>query len=264
MSTQAATLLPGKRVPSGDLTRRFLLHHTPLAIVSAAILLLFMSLSPGPFVDIFSGTFPKSVGAMGNGGGGSSLVRQLTFATGYLAVVLLALTLLIGPFNLILRRSNPVSSYLRRDVGMWTAAFSVIHVILGFQVHGDVSRGVWSFLIFFVTDRGPLTNSFGLGNWTGLGALVIVLVLLAISTDNTLRELKAKTWKDLQRLNYTLFGLVVLHALFYGAPARITSPFTALLMLTVTAVVAGQAVGIWLWRRRPRTSLPTRPEVNSA
>jgi sulfoxide reductase heme-binding subunit YedZ len=47
-----------------------------------------------------------------------SFVQRFTVATGYLATGLLALTLLIGPANLLLRRRNPVSSYLRRDVGM--------------------------------------------------------------------------------------------------------------------------------------------------
>lgn len=59
-----------------------------------------------------------------------------------------------------------------------------------------------------------------------------------------------ETWKDLQRLNYTLFALVVLHAFFYGALLRMESPFTLLLFVSVIAVVVGQGVGIWLWRRK--------------
>lgn len=50
--------------------------------------------------------------------------KRLTVATGYVATGPLGLTLLIGPANLLLRRRNPISSYLRRDVGMWTAGFS--------------------------------------------------------------------------------------------------------------------------------------------
>lgn len=45
-------------------------------------------------------------------------------ATGYVALGLLAFTLLIGPANLLLRRRNPVSNYLRRDAGAWTAISS--------------------------------------------------------------------------------------------------------------------------------------------
>jgi len=174
---------------------------------------------------------------------------RLTTATGYVATGLLALTLVIGPANLLRRRRNPVSSYLRRDVGAWTAIFSVVHVILGLQVHGSGQlSGFLSY--FFARDGSLLLNSFGLGNWTGLAATVIVVGLLAISSDLALRQLKAGRWKWLQRLNYALFALVVAHAFFYGALLRVTSPFTLLLGLSVIAVFVGQAVGFWLWRRR--------------
>jgi sulfoxide reductase heme-binding subunit YedZ len=204
--------------------RRLLFHHLPLALASTVVLVLLIALSPSH---------------------GASFIQQSTSATGDLALVLLGLTLLIGPANLLLRRRNPVSSYLRRDVGTWTVIASVVHVILAFGVDG---RG--QILDFFVRDGRPLIDSFGLGNWTGLAALVIVVGLLALSTNAAVRELKGRTWKDLQRLNYTLFALVILHALFYGALLRMTSPFTLLLIFTVIVVCAGQAAGIWLWRRR--------------
>ena len=177
-----------------------------------------------------------------------SFWRRLTTATGYVALALLALTLLIGPANLLLRRRNPVSSYLRRDVGAWTALFSGIHVVVSVKVHG--SGQLRDFLHFFVVDGDPLTNSFGWGNWTGLAALIVVAGLLALSSDAVLRKLKARNWKQLQRLNYVLFALVVVHAFFYGALLRETSPYTILLGLIVIAVVAGQLIGIWLYRRR--------------
>lgn len=177
-----------------------------------------------------------------------SFVRRLTTVTGYLALALLAVTLLIGPANLLLRRRNPVSSYLRRDVGAWAAAFSGVHVVVSLEVHGSGQIG--DFLHFFVADGSPLRNSFGLGNWTGLAALVIAAVLLVLSSDAALRKLKAKTWKRLQRLNYILFALVIVHAFFYGALLRETSPYTILLGLGVVTVVVGQALGVWLFRRR--------------
>lgn len=230
-----------------------------------------------PHPDIFSGTFPQEragdhTGPMDHGGRHArqmdhgrdhnasltpsrdqirhrSFSRQFTLATGYVALGLLALTLLIGPANLLLRKRNPISSYLSRDVGTWAAIGSVVHVIFGLKVHG--SGRIRDFLAFFVArDGSPLLNSFGLGNWTGLAALVIVVGLLAISSDAALRKLKAKRWKRLQRLNYSLFALVILHAFFYGALLRVTSPFTLLLGLGVIAVFVGQAMGVWVWRRR--------------
>jgi sulfoxide reductase heme-binding subunit YedZ len=215
---------------SRDWRRRLLLHHMPLALASAVFLVLFVGLE---LFDL----------------GGRSMARW-TMATGYVALVLLGLTLVVGPTHLLLRKRNPVSSYLRRDVGAWTAIFSIAHVILGFQVHGAASDIFTFTSYFFFSDGTPKTNAFGLGNWIGLGALVIVAGLLAISTDGALRELKARRWKSLQRLNYALFVLVVLHAFFYGALLRVTSPFTLVLIATVTVVVVGQTLGIWLWRRR--------------
>jgi sulfoxide reductase heme-binding subunit YedZ len=182
----------------------------------------------------------------------SRTFQQFTVASGYLAVVLLAVTLLLGPANLVLQRRNPISTYLRRDVGIWTAAFSVVHVIAAAMIHvshgSDLGAAV---LHFFVAEDGALlTNSFGLGNWTGLAAVAIVLVLLATSSDVALKTLKAKPWKWLQRLTYAVFALVILHAFFYGALLRMNSPFTRLLILSVILVAAGQGLGVWLWRRR--------------
>jgi len=194
-------------------------------------------------------TGPMDPDGMTESRGRSSFTQRFTVATGYVALGLLALTLLIGPANLLLRRRNPVSNYLRRDVGMWTAIFSVVHVIYGSLLHsgGQLS----AFLNYFVApDGGLLLNSFGLGNWIGLAATVMVVGLLAISSDFALRKLKAGPWKWLQRLNYALFALVILHAFFYGALLRMTSPYTLLLGLNVIAVFIGQAVGVWLWRRR--------------
>lgn len=270
MSTQPATRSSNQPLgTSGDQRRRFLLHHVPLALASAVVVVLFMSLplfdaNVYPHGDIFSGRFPQQrggdhTGPMGHGGDHTgpspdqmrhrSFIRQFTVATGYVALGLLGLTLLIGPANLLLRRRNPVSNYLSRDVGTWAAIFSVVHVIFGLQVHG--SGKISDFLHYFVApDGSPWTNSFGLANWTGLAALVIVVGLLAISSDAALRKLKARSWKRLQRLNYALFALVILHAFFYGALLRVTSPFTLLLGLSVIAVFVGQAVGVWLWRRR--------------
>src|ERR687891_656870 len=144
--------------------RRLLLHHLPLAATSGGLLALLIAVSPSH---------------------GAGFLRQSTSATGDVALVLLGLTLVIGPANLVLGRRNPVSSYLRRDVGIWTAIFSVIHVIAAVLIHvSHDSDVIASFVHFFVAEDGRLlTNSFGLGNWTGLAALAIVLGLLATSSD---------------------------------------------------------------------------------
>jgi sulfoxide reductase heme-binding subunit YedZ len=243
-----------------DWRRRLLVHHVPLALSCAAALVLFLDLSPRP------GGGPRGSGMGGQGmpqeAGGVSL-SLLTTASGYVATGLLGMTLLIGPANLLFRRHNPVSTSLARDTGTWAAIYSVIHVIIGLQPHGGT--GLSGVLDYFIArDGSVLLNSFGLGNWTGLAALVIVVGLLAISTDRCLRELKAKRWKNLQRLNYALFALVIAHALFYGALLRMTSPFTLLLIVIAGAVLAGQLAGILLWRRRQADSARYQHERQQA
>jgi methionine sulfoxide reductase heme-binding subunit len=311
MRIHPATRTSNQPRGSGDLRRRLLRHHVPLALASGVVLLLFMTLprfdaSKYTQGNIFTGTFPQrdfpasKIGSaqLGGGrppeeqggghqapqhGGGGQLpqqeggghqppqqhgggqpsgptptseeienrsdMRRLTTATGYVALALLALTLLIGPANLLLRRRNPVSSYLRRDVGAWAAILSVVHLIPGLKVHG--TGQLLDFLDYFTAPDGSLlSNSFGLGNWTGLAGLVIVVGLLALSSDLALRKLKAKNWKRIQRLNYALLALVIAHSFFYGAVLRTNSPYTLLLLLAVIPVVGGQAVGVCLWRRR--------------
>jgi DMSO/TMAO reductase YedYZ heme-binding membrane subunit len=293
---RAARRFSIQRRPSGDLRRRLLLHHVPLALASAAVLVLFMTVPPFdanryPPGNIFTDWYPREDfpggGPMGQGGShqppeqqgsdhqippdkleqippehrggqpgpagphegmgqGSGFTRQFTIATGYVATGLLALTLLIGPGYLLLRRRNPISTYLARDAGTWAAVASVVHVIFGLELHASVIDP----LPMFVQDGSPLTTSFGLGNWTGLAATVIVVALLATSSDLALRKLKARRWKRIQRLNYAFFALVIAHAFFYGAVLRTDSPYTLLLLLSVVAVLVGQAVGVWLYRRR--------------
>lgn len=219
--------------------RRLLTHHGPLAIGSLAALAALVGMAPSHGSDGFA-------------------VQRLASPTGDVALVLLAVTLLIGPANLVVRRRNPVNSYLRRDVGTWTAIWSALHVIVSFQGHGG---GVLGFVDFFVVDGRPLTTNFGMGNWTGLAATVLVLLLLVVSTDRMVRDLKSSRWKDLQRLNYTLFALVVVHALFYGVLGRMSSPFTRILVATVVAVSAGQTAGIWLWRRQHARKACARGDI---
>lgn len=234
--TARPTGRPGGPLGAGrNLRRRLLVHHLPIAVASAVGLVLLVRIASG-----HSRGFSVSL---------------LESPTGDVALVLLAVTLLIGPVQLLLRRRNPVNTYLRRDVGTWTAIWSVIHVVVSVQGLGG---GAFGWVGYFVVDGKPLTNSFGWGNWTGLAATVIVVLLLVLSTDRYLRELKSKVWKDLQRLNYTLFALVVVHALCYGALQRLTYPYTVLLFVTVIAVLVGQGVGIWLYRTRSSPGV-TRP-----
>jgi methionine sulfoxide reductase heme-binding subunit len=211
---------------------------------------------PPPGVGGANHTGPPAGGTNARTGRGRSgesfstiqLMRRYTTATAYIALGLLAITLLMGPVNVLFGRRNPLSSYLRRDLGISCMIASVAHVVFGFLVnHGGNVLG------YFLADGGSgglMGTSFGVANYTGLVATLIVAALAVISSNAALRKLTARRWKRVQRLNYVLFALVFVHALGYGVLWRKDSPYTLLLGFTVTVVVAGQLVGVWLYRRR--------------
>jgi sulfoxide reductase heme-binding subunit YedZ len=179
-----------------------------------------------------------------------SVIEALTFGPGYLALILTAASLIIGPLWLLARRKNPVNINFRRDVGIWAGVTALIHVVFGFQLQfgGDILR-------YFFADGKPLTNLFGLSNDVGLLAILIMLALLVFSNDLSLRKLKGKRWKLIQRFNYLLFVLAALHTLgyqIYGERARIFILGAVALSALVMAV---QAFGIYLYIRRQEQRL---------
>jgi sulfoxide reductase heme-binding subunit YedZ len=177
-------------------------------------------------------------------------VRVITLETGYASLVLLAATLSIGPLQLAMRRRrNPVNIYLRRDIGIWAALTGLVHVVAGFQVHfgGDVLR-------YFLDAGGkPLMSVFAAGNWLGLGAALLLTVLLAISNDRALRLLRGPIWKTLQRSNYVVVTLTVFHTVAYQFVRDASLAASAVLAALVVAALALQAAGVVYTRSLKRT-----------
>jgi methionine sulfoxide reductase heme-binding subunit len=206
------------------LSRRLLRHHVPLALLSLAI-----------------------VGAIWVLLGHEGRISRLTVATAYAGLFMLAGTLLLGPLNILRARPNPISTDLRRDVGIWAALLGVAHVVVGLLTHFPGEP--W--LFFFNGGRIPLRlDRFGIANYLGLAAVLILLLLLALSNDWALRSFGTRQWKALQRLNYILLGLVTIHALVYFGYEDRRLPFIGVLAVAVSVVVGIQLAGV---RKRRRT-----------
>ena len=171
-------------------------------------------------------------------------VYQISMATAYGSLFLLAISLMIGPWNVLRRRANPVSGYLRRDIGIWAGILALAHVITGLQVHMD-----GKFWLYFLPPPGlhsifPLRlDPFGLTNYAGLIATVIFVMLLCLSNNASLRALGAKRWKFLQRWNYAAAVLVFLHGWVYQILEKrdlgFVLVFTTLVLIALAAQVAG-------------------------
>ena len=192
------------------------------------------------------------------------LDRLLTIAFGYNALGLVAVTLLLGPLKLWRQRQhgravrNPVNIYLRRDLGIWAGITGGLHVWYGLKVYFPNQP-----LFFFLrpTTDGTYTlqtNLFGLSNWAGAVATLLLVLLVMLSFDLLLRRLGGKRWKNLQRLNYFLFGLIVLHTFGYHSVVNRESVFTFGVIACIGLVMVAQGAGIYFYRSyrpgRPKTS----------
>lgn len=215
------------------LRKRLLRHHLPLAAACGAA-----------FAALY---FTRSY---------SDWVMRASFSSAYPALVLLAASLLLGPWNLIRRRGNPVSSDLRRDVGIWAGMMSVAHAAVGQCVH---LRGrPWLYYVYSSKEHHhslpgfPLRHDmFGFANYTGLAATLLVIALLATSNDLMLRRLGTPGWKKLQRWNYAVFALVAFHTFAYQRgieKQQLAFVLTAVACVVVT--LAMQAAGVVARRRR--------------
>ena len=100
--------------------------------------------------------------------------------------------------------------------------------------------------MYFFKGLHPLRlqdTQFGFANFTGLAAALLFLMLLAISNDLSLRTLKTRRWKSLQRWTYVAFGLTAAHGIAYQLTEKRHVPWVLVFALVMAAVAAGQILG---------------------
>jgi sulfoxide reductase heme-binding subunit YedZ len=202
------------------LQKRLLRHHLPLVLVSAGVAAALYFTRPYP--DVLS---------------------RLSFSTAYPAIALLAITLLIGPWNILRVRANPVSSDLRRDIGIWAGVLGIVHTAVGQCVH---LRGrPWLYYVYGPQElhHGPRHDVFGFANYTGAFSVLLLAALLATSNDWSLRRLGTPQWKSLQRWNYAVFALAAAHAIGYLVIEQQKLPFDLTIATCVGITLLTQALG---------------------
>ena len=185
-------------------------------------------------------------------------IHLLTVLLGYLSLVYTVITLAIGPVKLLWKRRNPVNINLRRDVGIWAAITGCLHVYFGLETRfGGL---LWPYF-FTRTSSGtylPQLNLFGLSNYVGLLATILLVALLVLSNDISLRKLHGPAWKLLQRSNYVLFAFVVLHMLGYQAVLAREQVIRDFSYSIVLVALLAQALGITLYRLHERRRAEAR------
>lgn len=206
--------------------KRLLRHHLPLFFASLGSVLLILAFYESP-----------------------DLISNISISTAYPGLALLAATLIISPLQKILSRPNPVSTDFRRDLGFWAAVVSLVHVVFGLQVH---MRGrMWLLFLDKGMDFPYLRfDLFGAANYSGLMATFILVILFATSNDRSLNALGWKKWKRLQRWNYILFIVVILHGVLYQVIEKRVAPYTYIFAGIGLIVVIIRIAGFLSRKRR--------------
>jgi methionine sulfoxide reductase heme-binding subunit len=178
---------------------------------------------------------------------GSGTLGRLSIATAYAGLFYLAVTLIIGPWNILRGASNPLSTYLRRDMGVIAGSLALAHTFIGLQVH---LQGDFIQYFFYRTTEGVgrlRFDAFGMANQLGLVAALVFVILLGISNDASIRRLRPTTWKNLQKWNYVGAILVVLHGVLYQALEKRMFAFGGCLVVVAAITAIVQLLG---FRRR--------------
>lgn len=177
------------------------------------------------------------------------VITRLSFSSAWPALILLAVTLVIGPWRTLRGKPPLLSQDLRRDWGIWAGMAGVFHAVIGQCVH---LRGrPWLYYVYEKLDAHvvPVRHDvFGFSNYTGLFAALILAVLLATSSDAMMRKLGNPGWKKLQRWNYYCGALAALHT--FGYLLGIESLKAASIAVAALCVAAALVLQLMGWRRR--------------
>lgn len=206
---------------------RIKIHYIPMLIVSIIFCLLFFVL--------WKPSLPT--------------IPFITYTSGYLSIFLLAVSLLLGPLNLILKLKNPVSTYIRRDIGIFGGILGIVHSVVGFFMH--FTGRPWLYFVKEVGESFAIRfGNFGLANYTGLIGALILILLLIISNDYSLGKLKATKWKNLQRFTYLMILLVIAHSVFYRLNSGREDLILYLYLPLLLVILIFQLVGVCLKKKR--------------
>ena len=172
-------------------------------------------------------------------------IQFITRTTGYIGLFLIGFTLIIGPVNLILKQRNPISSYFRRDIGIFGGSIAVIHSVAGLFVH--LKGQMWKYFLDKTAEGyGLKFDDFRLANYTGLIAALLILGLLITSNDLAVRKLTLGKWKNFQRMAYIVFLLITAHAVFYKLVSETINEVFFLYLPFILLILAFQLTGITL------------------
>ena len=186
---------------------------------------------------------------------GDGIHWRLSVATASTALLLMATALSIGPIRrLRYGREGPVHLPWRRTVGVAAAIVGWCHAALGLTIHSAGWRLWGPFTYFGSSNRLMFIFSVAMS----LGVLTAVALIPVAATSNSaqLQRLGGRRWKQVQRLSYGVFALLLAHVVGIQYQEKRDLLHISFTMSVIAAVVVLQGAGVAATRRRASTNHP--------
>lgn len=179
-----------------------------------------------------------------------TVAGKLSVSSAYVSLLFFVIAIGMGPVDLWRNKKTPLSSYLRRDLGIWSALLAVFHTLAGLQVH--LGGKFWHYFVY-PSDQAHLIpiryDFFGLTNHLGLLSAIVMVFLLVLSNNRSIKRLGAAKWKNWQRSAYVLIMFLPLHGVIYQAlENRLGSVYSLLLGVMTFVALSLQISGIVKFR----------------
>ena len=153
------------------------------------------------------------------------------------------MALSVGPAK-VSRGEQPALNILtRRDLGIWVGISGLLHFVLGNveSMNGIYVGAVTAADLPF--GAGARMTMFNWGAITGTLLALLLVVLLALSNNASLRRLGPQRWKRWQRLSYLGFVLTIVHGLLFQLLERRSWAWILLLLVMAAGVLVFQLKG---------------------
>ncbi len=137
-------------------------------------------------------------------------------ALGDTSVLLVALSMMIGPLSRLWPRAKRLTPW-RRELGIYGVMAAFIHatIILVGWMEWDLYRLVGMEFHPQLQRYVMFQHGLGFANILGVAALIYALILALTSNDFSQRRLGASVWKHVQQGTYIMWWIIVLHTGYF-------------------------------------------------
>ncbi len=145
---------------------------------------------------------------------GALALDRLSLVSAYLFLLLVSFVLLIGPVRAIRTGRVTINDTWRRDIAIWSTLIGFVHLAAG-----AAESMTPDYLDLFVTHAvNPPSSTvreifFLWSVITGFVVGLLLVVLLALSNNWSMKIIGQLWWKRLHRASYIAFALTILHGI---------------------------------------------------